>query len=113
VGPLAVSYRAKRCICNIPITFHDQSIFRDLGDYKQPSSDYLVGDRLGVVLVDSSMLMLELRRIGHCVHSLVSHSASFAPFNLLKIAGPEHPDHYRLTEGKKQWMASAVDTQLN
>jgi hypothetical protein len=113
VGPLAVSYRAKRCICNIPITFHDQSIFRDLGDYKQPSSDYLVGDRLGVVLVDSSMLMLELRRIGHCVHSLVSHSASFAPFNLLKIAGPEHPDHYRLTEGIKQWVASAVDTQPN
>jgi hypothetical protein len=113
VGPIVFSHRVTRYICNIPITFHDQSIFRDLGDYKQPSSDYLVSDRLGVVLVDSSMLMLELRRIGQCVRSLVSHSASFAPFNLLKIAGPEHLDRYRLTEGKKQWMASAVDTQPN
>jgi hypothetical protein len=32
---------------------------------------------------------------------------------LLKIAGQEHPDRHRPTAGIKQWMAPAVDTQLN
>jgi hypothetical protein len=32
---------------------------------------------------------------------------------VLKIAGQEHPDRHRPTEGIKQWMAPAVDTQLN
>jgi len=31
----------------------------------------------------------------------------------LKIAGQEHPDRHRPAEGIKQWMAPAVDTQLN
>jgi len=32
---------------------------------------------------------------------------------LLKIAGQEHPDRHRPAEDIKQWMAAAVDTQLN
>lgn len=32
---------------------------------------------------------------------------------VLKIAGQEHPDRHRPTAGIKQWMAPAVDTQLN
>lgn len=32
---------------------------------------------------------------------------------VLKIAGQEYPDRHRPTEGIKQWMAPAVDTQLN
>jgi len=31
----------------------------------------------------------------------------------LKIAGQEHPDRHRPAEDIKQWMAPAVDTQLN
>lgn len=32
---------------------------------------------------------------------------------VLRIAGQEHPNRRRFTEGIKQWMAAAVDTQLN
>ena len=32
---------------------------------------------------------------------------------VLKIAGKEHPDRHGPTAGIKQWMAPAIDTQLN
>jgi hypothetical protein len=32
---------------------------------------------------------------------------------LLKISGPEHPDPHRPTAGIKQWIAPAINTQLN
>ena len=32
---------------------------------------------------------------------------------MVKIAGQKHPDGHRSTEDVKQWMAPAVDTQLN
>jgi hypothetical protein len=34
-------------------------------------------------------------------------------FHALKIAGQEHPDPHRHTQGVKQWIAAAVDTQVN
>lgn len=34
-------------------------------------------------------------------------------WDLLKIAGQEHPHHHRPTEGRKERMAPAVDTQLS
>ena len=42
-----------------------------------------------------------------------SKSESMWRGTLLKIAGQEHPDRHRPTAGIKQWMAPAVDTQLN
>lgn len=40
-------------------------------------------------------------------------SSTDRTFVLLKIAGQEHADRHRPTEGIKQWMSPAVDTQLN
>jgi hypothetical protein len=48
---------------------------------------------------------------------LYLHDGSFLALGpssaVLKIAGQEHPDRHRPTLAIKQWMAPAVDTQLN